>query len=163
MQNVAPAINQASRGRALRLAFLSAVVSLAAVFAASAAPIPCSTGIGPKTGSPTPASRWPSSPTTCPPSPHCWCCDNCPIIWVDGPPRSPASACYLLPVAAAMFLATWATGAFYQAFVPALVEDQLHTRSTLILGLVFAANMAPSALGAPSAAGSHQRQPNASA
>jgi hypothetical protein len=62
-----------------------------------------------------------------------------------------------------VFLATWATGAFYQAFVPALVEDQLHTRSTLILGLVFAANMAPSALGAPSAAGSHQRQPNASA
>lgn len=25
---------------------------------------------------------------------------------------------HLLPVAAAVFLATWATGAFYQAFVP---------------------------------------------
>lgn len=48
-----------------------------------------------------------------------------------------------------MFLATWATGAFYQAFVPALVEDQLHTRSPLVLGLVFAAYMGPSALGAP--------------
>ena len=48
-----------------------------------------------------------------------------------------------------MFLATWATGAFYQAFVPALVEDQLHTHSPLILGLVFAAYMAPSVLGAP--------------
>ena len=48
-----------------------------------------------------------------------------------------------------MFLATWATGAFYQAFVPALVEDQLHTRSPLILGLVFAAYMTPSVLGAP--------------
>jgi MFS family permease len=63
--------------------------------------------------------------------------------------RVPARARRLLPVAAAVFLATWATGAFYQAFVPALVEDQLHTRSPLVLGLVFAAYMAPSALGAP--------------
>jgi MFS family permease len=55
----------------------------------------------------------------------------------------------LLPVAAAVLLATWATGAFYQAFVPALVEDQLHTRSPLVLALVFAAYMGPSALGAP--------------
>jgi len=63
--------------------------------------------------------------------------------------RVPAPVRHLLPVAAAVFLATWATGAFYQAFVPALVEDQLHTRSPLILGLVFAAYMAPSVLGAP--------------
>ena len=63
--------------------------------------------------------------------------------------RVPARVRHLLPVAAAVFLATWATGAFYQAFVPALVEDQLHTRSPLILGLVFAAYMAPSVLGAP--------------
>jgi MFS family permease len=55
----------------------------------------------------------------------------------------------VLPVAAAVLLATWATGAFYQAFVPALVEDQLHTGSSVVLGLVFAAYMAPSALGAP--------------
>ncbi|WCD94197.1 MFS transporter [Streptomyces sp. HUAS 31] len=55
----------------------------------------------------------------------------------------------LLPVAAAVFLATWAAGAFYQAFMPALVEDQLHTRSTVILGMVFAAYMGPSVLGAP--------------
>jgi MFS family permease len=48
-----------------------------------------------------------------------------------------------------VFLATWATGAFYQAFVPALVEDQLHTRSPVVLGLVFAAYMTPSVLGAP--------------
>lgn len=63
--------------------------------------------------------------------------------------RVPARARHLLPVAAAVFLATWATGAFYQAFVPTLVEDQLHTRSPLILGLVFAAYMGPSVLGAP--------------
>ncbi|WP_255511192.1 MFS transporter [Micromonospora sp. WP24] len=63
--------------------------------------------------------------------------------------RVPARVRHLLPVAAAVLLATWATGAFYQAFVPALVEDQLHTNSPLILGLVFAAYMGPSALGAP--------------
>ncbi|GAA2202309.1 MFS transporter [Sinomonas flava] len=55
----------------------------------------------------------------------------------------------LLPVAAAVFLAIWATGAFYQAFVPALVKDQLGTDSPLVLGLVFAAYMGASALGAP--------------
>lgn len=63
--------------------------------------------------------------------------------------RVPARARHLLPVAAAVFLATWATGAFYQAFVPALVEDQLHTHSPLLLGLVFAAYMGSSVLGAP--------------
>ncbi|TDD53481.1 MFS transporter [Nonomuraea terrae] len=63
--------------------------------------------------------------------------------------RVPVRVRHLLPVAAAVFLATWATGAFYQALVPALVGDQLHTTSPLILGLVFAAYMAPSALGAP--------------
>jgi MFS family permease len=63
--------------------------------------------------------------------------------------RVPARVRQLLPVAAAVFLATWATGAFYQAFVPALVEDQLRTNNSLVMGLVFAAYMAPSALGAP--------------
>jgi MFS family permease len=63
--------------------------------------------------------------------------------------RVPARVVHLLPVSAAVFLATWATGAFYQAVVPALVEDQLHTSSPFILGLVFAAYMAPSVLGAP--------------
>ena len=63
--------------------------------------------------------------------------------------RVPAQVRPLLPVAAAVFLATWATGAFYQAFVPALVKEQLHTRSPLVLGLVFSAYMTPSVLGAP--------------
>jgi MFS family permease len=63
--------------------------------------------------------------------------------------RVPSRVRHLLPVAAAVFLATWATGAFYQAFVPALVDEQLHTHSPLVLGLVFAAYMAPSVLGAP--------------
>lgn len=63
--------------------------------------------------------------------------------------RVPVRVRHLLPVAVAVLLGTWATGAFYQAFVPALVEDQLHTNSSLVLGLVFAAYMGPSALGAP--------------
>jgi MFS family permease len=40
LQNVVPVINQAHRGGMLRLAFLSAVVSLVVSFAAAAAPIP---------------------------------------------------------------------------------------------------------------------------
>jgi MFS family permease len=82
------------------------------------------------------------SPETATPSPGAW-------LSLRPHVRVPARVRHLLPVAAAVFLATWATGAFYQAFVPALVEDQLHTRSPLVLGLVFAAYMGPSALGAP--------------
>ncbi len=75
-----------------------------------------------------------------------------PFSWLSLRPtvRVPARIRHLLPVAAAVILPTWATGAFYQAFVPALVEDQLHAMSPLLLGVVFAAYMAPSALGAPS-------------
>ncbi|GAA2056922.1 MFS transporter [Leifsonia soli] len=63
--------------------------------------------------------------------------------------RVPARVRHLIPVTAAVLLSTWSVGAFYQAFVPALVENQLHTASPLVLGLVFAAYMAPSAFGAP--------------
>ncbi|MFJ9729534.1 MFS transporter [Streptomyces sp. NPDC101209] len=82
------------------------------------------------------------SPETASPQPGAWQSLR-PRVGVTAQVRS------LLPVAAAVLLATWAAGAFYQAFVPAIVEDQLHTRNTLILGLVFAAYMGPSALGAP--------------
>src|SRR4051794_10669637 len=82
------------------------------------------------------------SPETVTPTPGAWRSLR-PSVHV------PARVRHLLPVAAAVFLATYATGAFYQAFVPALVEEQLHTRSPLILGLVFAGYMASSALGAP--------------
>jgi hypothetical protein len=68
----------------------------------------------------------------------------------------------LLSIAAAVFLATWATGTFYQASLPALVDDQIHTHSPLVPGLVLAGYMAPSVFGASSPAGSHQRRPNAS-
>jgi len=74
-----------------------------------------------------------------------------PGVWQSLRPRIsvPARARMLLPIGSAVLLATWAAGAFYQAFVPALVEDQLHTSSPMIVGLVFAAYMGPSALGAP--------------
>src|SRR4029453_15941168 len=82
------------------------------------------------------------SPETATPMPGAWR-SLLPMVSV------PARVRHLLPVAAAVFLATWATGGFYQAFVPALVEDQLHTRSPLILGLVITAYMTPSVLAAP--------------
>jgi MFS family permease len=56
---------------------------------------------------------------------------------------------HLFPVTTAVLLSTWAVGAFYQAFVPALVQNQLRTNSPLVLGLVFAAYMGSSAGGAP--------------
>jgi len=61
----------------------------------------------------------------------------------------PARTRHLLPAAAAILFSTWATGAFYQAFVPALTIEQLHTHSSLVLGLVFSAYIAPAVLGAP--------------
>lgn len=82
------------------------------------------------------------SPETVTPTPGAWRSLR-PRVYVPARVRS------LLPVAAAVLLATWAAGAFYQAFVPALVEEQLHTSSPLVVGLVFAAYMTPSVLGAP--------------
>ncbi|MBT2566355.1 MFS transporter [Arthrobacter sp. ISL-85] len=72
-------------------------------------------------------------------------------VWRSLAPRVqvPKRVRSLVPVAAAVLLATWAAGAFYQAFVPALVENQLHTHSPLIVGVVFAAYMGASVLGAP--------------
>lgn len=61
----------------------------------------------------------------------------------------PARSWHLLPAAAAIMFSTWATGAFYQAFVPALTIEQLGTRSPLVLGLVFSAYIAPGVVGAP--------------
>jgi MFS family permease len=61
----------------------------------------------------------------------------------------PRRARPLLPVAAVVLLATWATGAYYQAFVPTLTVDQLGSSDALLVGLVFSAYMAPSVIGAP--------------
>lgn len=74
-----------------------------------------------------------------------------PGAWRSLPPRMhvPARCRPLLPVACAVFVSTWALGAFYQAFVPALVAEQLHTTSPAVFGLVFTSYMAPNVLGAP--------------
>lgn len=74
-----------------------------------------------------------------------------PGVWASLRPRIhvPVRVRHLVPVAAVIFLATWAMGAFYQAFVPALTIEQLGNRNALVIGLVFAAYMAPSVLGAP--------------
>ncbi|MGW0085077.1 MFS transporter [Streptomyces sp. NPDC003393] len=82
------------------------------------------------------------SPETAKPTPGAWR-SLIPRV------RVPARVRRLLPVAATVFVISYASGAFYQSFMPSLVEDQLHTHSPLILGLVFAAYMAPSVLGAP--------------
>jgi len=52
------------------------------------------------------------------------------------------------PVAASVFVATWALGGFYQAFGPAMAREQLHSSSALAAAAVFASIMAPSVLGA---------------
>jgi MFS family permease len=61
----------------------------------------------------------------------------------------PRRARRLLPAATAVLLATWAAGAFYQAFVPGLIADQMNTHSPLLVGLVFAAYMGASVVGSP--------------
>ncbi|MGV8850587.1 MAG: MFS transporter [Propionibacteriaceae bacterium] len=74
-----------------------------------------------------------------------------PGLWQSMRPRVhfPARAHALIPVGAAVFVGTWSTGAFFQTFAPALVVDQLGTRSSLVVGLVFASFIAPNVLGAP--------------
>lgn len=74
-----------------------------------------------------------------------------PGLWRSLRPRVsfPRRVRHLLPVATAVVFSTWATGAFYQAFVPALTIEKLGTRNALVMGLVFSAYMAPAVLGAP--------------
>jgi len=63
--------------------------------------------------------------------------------------RVPRAARPLLPVASAIFVATWALGGFYQAFGSTVTATDLGTRNTLVAAIVFASLMAPSAIGAP--------------
>lgn len=55
----------------------------------------------------------------------------------------------LVPVASVILFSTWAMGAFYQAFVPSIVSDQLGTTSALAFAVVFCAYMLPNVIGAP--------------
>ncbi len=77
--------------------------------------------------------------------------ERTPGLWQSMRPRIrfPARSRRLIPVGAVVFVGTWSTGAFFQTFAPALVVDQLGTRSSLVVGLVFAAFILPSVIGAP--------------
>jgi len=55
----------------------------------------------------------------------------------------------LFPIAASTFVATWAMGAFYQAFGPSIAADHLGTHNTLVIAILFSAYLLPSALGGP--------------
>jgi len=55
----------------------------------------------------------------------------------------------LYPIAASTFVATWAMGAFYQAFGPSIAVDQLGTHSTLMVAILFSSYLLPSAIGGP--------------
>lgn len=76
-----------------------------------------------------------------------------PGAWASLRPRValPRRTRALLPAAAAVFVATWALGGFFQAFGPSVVADQLHTHNAVIVAAVFAAYMAPGVIGATAA------------
>lgn len=59
----------------------------------------------------------------------------------------PQSDKRLYPVAAATFVATWATGGFYQAYGPSIAAQQLGTLNTFMAALVFSAYLLPGTLG----------------
>jgi MFS family permease len=59
----------------------------------------------------------------------------------------PAAATPHAPAAAAVFLATWALGGYYQSFGPSVARDSLHSSNTLVAAAVFASYLAPTVLG----------------
>jgi len=63
--------------------------------------------------------------------------------------RPPPAVRPFLPVAASIFVATWALGGYYQAFSPSVTADDLGSASALVTAAVFASYMAPSVFGRP--------------
>lgn len=61
----------------------------------------------------------------------------------------PASSRRLYPVAACVFVATWALGGFYQAYGTSITSSQLGTQSTLVAAIVFSSYLLPCAIGGP--------------
>ncbi len=55
----------------------------------------------------------------------------------------------LYPVAACVFVATWALGGFYQAYGTSITANQLGARNTLTAALVFSSYLLPCAIGGP--------------
>lgn len=63
--------------------------------------------------------------------------------------RVPLRARPFLPVAAAVFVSTWALGGYYQSFGPLVTSIHLGTDNALVAAAVFASYMAPAVLGGP--------------
>lgn len=61
----------------------------------------------------------------------------------------PPSSRRVYPVAACIFVATWALGGFYQAYGTSITSSQLGTQSTLIAAIVFSSYLLPCAIGGP--------------
>jgi MFS family permease len=59
----------------------------------------------------------------------------------------PAASRRVLPYAAAVILGTWVMGAFYQAFGPAVADDEFGTTNALVAAAVFASIMLLNPLG----------------
>ncbi|MBC16025.1 MAG: MFS transporter [Desulfovibrio sp.] len=55
----------------------------------------------------------------------------------------------LYPIAACLFVATWALGGFFQAYGPSIAADQLGSQSTITAAIVFSSFLLPSAIGGP--------------
>lgn len=72
-----------------------------------------------------------------------------PGAWASLLPRFsvPAAARRYLPVATAVFIATWAIGGYFNSFGPTIASQELGSHSPLIAATVFASYMAPSVLG----------------
>jgi MFS family permease len=61
----------------------------------------------------------------------------------------PPAARRFVPAAAAVSVATWAFGGYYQSFGPSVAADDLGSGSALVAAAVFASYMAPSVFGGP--------------
>jgi MFS family permease len=69
--------------------------------------------------------------------------------WASLIPRLavPTASRRYLPLASAVFVATWAFGGYFTSFGPSLAADNLGSHSPLVAAAVFASYMAPSFLG----------------
>ncbi|MTD16169.1 MFS transporter [Nakamurella sp. YIM 132087] len=74
-----------------------------------------------------------------------------PGAWRSLRPRVfvPVQVRPLVPVVAAVAVATWALGGFYQAFGPVLAADGLGSHNTLVAAAVFSAFNGPAVIGGP--------------
>ncbi|ASN53411.1 MFS transporter [Sinomonas sp. R1AF57] len=75
--------------------------------------------------------------------------DRTPGAWSSLIPQFsvPAATRPRLPVAAAVFVATWAFGGYFNSFGPTIASQDLGSHSPLVAAAVFASYMAPSVLG----------------